>query len=180
MNCKGFTLIELMVTVVLAAVVLTIGVPSLKTLIDSNRLTAATNDFVSAITLARAEAIKRGSFVAVCASDARLSDNTGQQRCTGTDWGGGYLIFADAARGCTVAAVGDIIRATRLTANMALTTTRGGAAVACVRFRGDGAADAGHENTQYTLQTAGKSATRCTKATGRLESTTSCAVSHGG
>lgn len=62
----GFTLVELMVTVAIAAILLGIGVPSFRALIENNRIAAASNDVVTALQYARSEAVKRGVLVDVC------------------------------------------------------------------------------------------------------------------
>jgi len=86
---KGFTLIELMVTVAVAAILLTVGVPSFRDTVENNRLTAAANELVSALNLARSEAIKRGVRVTVCKS----ADGAG---CTSSgDWEQGWIVFTD-------------------------------------------------------------------------------------
>lgn len=59
----GFTLIELMVTIAVAAILLAVAVPSFRHLIISNRLTTAANDVVTALTVARSESIKRNASV---------------------------------------------------------------------------------------------------------------------
>lgn len=59
----GFTIIELMVTVVILAIIATVAIPGFGNLIGENRLTTGTNLLVSSIRLARAEAIKRGTSV---------------------------------------------------------------------------------------------------------------------
>ena len=73
---QGFTLIELMVTLTITAVLLGIGVPSFRSMIENNRITAATNDLVNALQLARSEAIKRGIPVVLCASSDQASCST--------------------------------------------------------------------------------------------------------
>lgn len=65
---EGFTLVELMITIAVLAVILAIATPSFKTVINSNRLTAQTNGLVAALQMARSEALKRNSTVAVCRS----------------------------------------------------------------------------------------------------------------
>ena len=86
----GFTLVELMVTLVIAAILLTAGVPSFNTLIKNNRLTTSNNELVSALNLARSEAIKRGLRVTVCKSSDQASCDT-----SGTGWQQGWIVFTD-------------------------------------------------------------------------------------
>ena len=69
MNRKaGFTLIELIITVALAAIIVTIGIPSFRTAILNNSRTAQVNEFVGVLNLARSEAAKRGLRVTICRS----------------------------------------------------------------------------------------------------------------
>ncbi len=55
----GFTMVELMLTIAVAAVVLSIGVSSFQSLIERNQLTSGINQFISSMSLARNEAITR-------------------------------------------------------------------------------------------------------------------------
>ena len=57
---NGFTLIELMVVIAIAAIIMTIAVPSFAQLVGQQRVKAAANDFKSAVALARSEARKTG------------------------------------------------------------------------------------------------------------------------
>jgi type IV fimbrial biogenesis protein FimT len=70
----GFTIVELMVTVSLAAILLAFAIPSFRQMIASNRLTTQTNDFVSAVNFARSEAITRNLNVTFCRVNAPAAD----------------------------------------------------------------------------------------------------------
>ena len=86
----GFTLVELLITIVVATILLAAGVPAFQSFIKNNRVTAQTNNLVSALQLARSEALKRGTNVVVCASDD-------QATCTDdmNTWADGWIVFSD-------------------------------------------------------------------------------------
>src|SRR6266480_6471322 len=65
---RGFTLTELMVTVAVAGILAMVAVPNMRTFLQNNRLSAASNDLLRSFYLARTEAIKHQTNVAVCAS----------------------------------------------------------------------------------------------------------------
>lgn len=91
MRGRGFTLVELLVVLAVAAILLTMAVPGYAFLANASRLAAATNDLMTAVQLARSEAIKRGVRVTVCKSggSAVACD-------AGADWQSGWLVFVDA------------------------------------------------------------------------------------
>lgn len=70
---RGFTLIELMVVVALAAIFLGIGVPSFKNFVAGQRVKTAAGDFAMAVVFARAEAIKRNMDVTMTAATSGAS-----------------------------------------------------------------------------------------------------------
>jgi type IV fimbrial biogenesis protein FimT len=99
LRVRGFTLVELMVTIAVAAVLLAIAVPSFRSIILSNRLTTAANNIVDSIHEARLDAIKRNVPVQFCSNSA--SKNTGDTLGTKCGTSGGAVIVAV---GSTVAA----------------------------------------------------------------------------
>ena len=84
---SGFTLIEMMVTVSVMAILLAIAVPSFQGVALSSKLTSLANDFVASAQLARSEAIKRNRPARLCAS----SDGA---TCTG-DWKDGWVVLRE-------------------------------------------------------------------------------------
>ncbi|MCH1924384.1 GspH/FimT family pseudopilin [Shewanella sp. C32] len=83
---NGFTLVELMVTIAVAAILLTVGVPSLKSLYDAYRGNSEISRIQQALSFARNQAISYGAPVAVCPNNNGTS--------CGSDWQSGLLIYA--------------------------------------------------------------------------------------
>lgn len=88
---RGFTLIEMMVVVTLAAVMLGLGVPSFKSFIAGQRVKTAASDFASAAVYARSEAIKRNAEVVLCMSA------TGITCATTGGWEQGWIVSVKAS-----------------------------------------------------------------------------------
>ena len=65
---RGFTLTELLVTVAVAGVLAMMAVPNMRSFVQNNRLSSASNDLLRSFNLARTEAIKHQTNVVVCAS----------------------------------------------------------------------------------------------------------------
>lgn len=82
-SAKGFTLIELMVTIALMAIMLGIAAPSFVTFKRNSELTSIANNFLAALNAARTEAMKRNMFAMVMPAN---NDN---------DWSKGWTVFVD-------------------------------------------------------------------------------------
>jgi type IV fimbrial biogenesis protein FimT len=92
----GFTVIELVLTMALLSILATIAFSSFGTLIKTNRIATQTNDFMSALMLARSESLKRTSRTTVCRSA------NGTACATTGGWEQGWIIFADLDNDATV------------------------------------------------------------------------------
>lgn len=93
---KGFTMIELMITITLVAIVAAIAVPSFSNMISQNRLTSFSNEFVSTIALARNEALTRRAEVSISPKDG------------GTKWDSGWQITVGDTK------LGEVLAATNM------------------------------------------------------------------
>ncbi|PPU76247.1 MULTISPECIES: GspH/FimT family pseudopilin [Xanthomonas] len=135
----GFTLVELMITIAVLAILLTIAFPSFRGVIRSNRVASATNESIGLLSLARSEAIRnrRGGGVCGSASGAACDNN----------WASGMLAWAD-ADGDGVFKSGDtVLRFVSIDRSL----TSSGPSGAAIAFDGRGRRVAS-TNQQITLQ----------------------------
>ncbi|MCA1925484.1 MAG: GspH/FimT family pseudopilin [Thiobacillus sp.] len=87
---NGFSLIELMITLAVLVILLTVAAPNLAVFIQNARLNSQTSELVGDLNFARSEAVKRGSPVSLCASVDGAS-------CSGAlTWETGWIVFNDA------------------------------------------------------------------------------------
>lgn len=88
-NIRGFTLIELMVTVAVLAIILSIAIPSVSAILLNNRISTAADELRTAVQSTRSEAVKRKKTIVLCRANADFS------KCadSGTDWRTGWLMM---------------------------------------------------------------------------------------
>ncbi|HLS05374.1 MAG TPA: GspH/FimT family pseudopilin [Wenzhouxiangella sp.] len=87
---RGFTVIELLIVVTITAALLVIAVPNFRDLVKRNQMTNTSNGLVTALQLARSEAVKRKKKIVVCASDTAADTPV-----CGSDWHQGWLVLDD-------------------------------------------------------------------------------------
>jgi len=80
--CRGFSLVELLLVIVVLGVVLAFAIPSMRSMIQNNRLKSATSTLIMALNLARSEAVARNKPVILCRATA--ADGTGCDQPKGT------------------------------------------------------------------------------------------------
>lgn len=84
----GFTLLELLVTLSIAAILVSLAVPMMTDTNKRQSVKSLQREFHNALVYARTEALTRNQVVSICAS----SDGTS---CSTSGWAGGWLIFLD-------------------------------------------------------------------------------------
>ncbi|NRB38248.1 MAG: type II transport protein GspH [Pseudomonadales bacterium] len=90
---RGFTLLELMVVVGIAAILMSIAAPNMQTIIQNGRLVAQFNESVGLLSFVRSEAIKRKAFtITLCGSDDAYK---AIPTCNSSSWEKGWMIFSD-------------------------------------------------------------------------------------
>jgi len=102
----GFTLTELAVVMIIAAILLGIAVPSYRYVSYSNRVSSEVNALLGDLQFARSEATREGQTVTVCPADATLT----QCVANSTAWQSGWIVFSDVNNNATIASAGDILR----------------------------------------------------------------------
>lgn len=91
----GFTLIELMITLALAAVLLGFALPEMRGVVKNTRIKTETSEIAAAMSVGRSEAIKNRATVVVCARQTN-ADPAVNTCSSGTSWASGWLAFVDA------------------------------------------------------------------------------------
>jgi type IV fimbrial biogenesis protein FimT len=162
MNARqaGFTLMELLVTMAILAVLMVVGVPSYRFIMNSYRMSAEVNGLLGDVQFARAEAIKEGQWVSVCVSANGTT-------CSGTTtWASGWIVFPNnSTNTLTTPAAGTVLRVQNSFTGRVPDTLTPNQAVSMISYNREGFATtgAGFPNTLFTLHesTANSAYTRC-------------------
>lgn len=119
---SGFTLVELMVTIAIVAILLAVALPSFEQSLRSNRVATTTNEMLASLSLARTEAIRSTQASQVCARDGAVC---------GSDWNQGWLVMTDTDGDGTFET---LVKAVDAHPNLRVTMELGGAANGTVTF----------------------------------------------
>ena len=143
--CRGLTLIELMMTIAIAAILLAVAAPGFQQTLNSSRLSSAVNELASAINLARAEAVRQNRRGVLC----RSVDGSA---CNGTssNWGG-WIVFVDVDADGVRDAAEPVIKSGTFDPSLVVTSSASIAGVnERISFRADGTARAADNVTLLT------------------------------
>lgn len=102
-GCRGFTAVELMVAMSIAAILAAMAIPSFTSLMAKYRLSNENTSLMLDFILARGEAVSRSTRVTVCQSSDGLT-------CTAGGWSAGRMIFVDKGLAGSVDAGDEVLR----------------------------------------------------------------------
>lgn len=91
----GFTLIEVMITLSVLAVLVAVAAPSISKLIMDNRIRSQASDLMASLSIARSESAKQGVRVTVCSSTTYAATTPSCDGGGSTSWNSGYILFTD-------------------------------------------------------------------------------------
>ena len=89
---QGFTLLEMLITIVVLGIVLGTAVPYFGQIIQKNRIDVVAYSILDTLQLARTEAVKRKKTILLCPA----KDDTLQECSSKNDWNHGWILMVDA------------------------------------------------------------------------------------
>ncbi|MEO8001073.1 MAG: GspH/FimT family pseudopilin [Arenimonas sp.] len=93
-NARGFSLLELMITLTLLGIMIMLAVPGFEAISNVNRLSGTSNELLTSMQVARMEAIRRNARVVICRS-ANPESGAAATCNTGAGNWDGWIAFVD-------------------------------------------------------------------------------------
>jgi len=155
-NNAGFTLIELVVTLVVVGILATVAVPSIRNIIKDHRLSGYTNDMVGDINYARSEALKRATPVTTCKTTDPQATSPACDTTAADPWTTGRIIFVDTNKNGAIDTGEQILRLRQaLGDNRSVIkgdSTASGGTANYITFLGDGTTSLAAQTTTPPIQ----------------------------
>jgi type IV fimbrial biogenesis protein FimT len=163
---RGFTLLELMVTVTIVAILAALAAPSFTRLIADNNLSTQVNSLLADLRFARSEAIKRGINITLCPSSTSLNTTA---TCSGSDWRTGWIAFIDADANNSRANTETILRRQEAFAAGASIVSNNPTPISSLRFNAEGRIPGGMGALNFTaVNNIAPNRLLCISVTGRV------------
>ena len=137
---SGFSLIELMITVAVVGIMAAVAVPSLTSMITTNRIKTDRDNLIKSVQYARSEAIGSGFSVSVCPS---LDPTAISPSCSSSvEWSTGWIVFTDTSLS-VLSTVSRVLRRHEVSSSHTITfnATGAGGTDKFFRFNPDGMMD---------------------------------------
>ena len=146
----GISIVELVVSLAIVAILATTGVPAFSSFIQSNRLNESSFDMLATINLARTEAVKRRTRVLLCRSaDPTLPTPS----CGGSanTWTTGWLVFASGDSNSTYEAGTDTLLGIGLVDSSNVTVITNGTSDNNLEYNSDGTTNESGGTARFAL-----------------------------
>lgn len=133
---SGLTLIELLVTISILAILMTIGVPAFTNTMVRYQMDSVASDLASFASLARSEAVSRGQNVVICKSSSPNAANA--SLACGGNWEDGWIMFEDIGKDGGFTDGADTVLRRRSTTSWITITSEDTTYITRVTYRSDG------------------------------------------
>lgn len=111
---KGISLIEIMIALSILSIIMFIGIPGFQSYFERNRAQAVSEGLISAIQMARSEAVVRNQSVELCLREEDDDDQSISCADDGTNWSAGWVLLTN---------TGDVIRDWRMRGDLSVDTS---------------------------------------------------------